>query len=664
MATKYFGTAATDDKISFRFNNPETYVIRPDFTLKITPYSDMYIGIEPTKGVRVNVRAKAGQKKTIPYPIASATADITNIFGARFIQEIDDLSAGYIGDGDFSKASRLQKLSIGKSVPRIVSNLSGFVGSSDINSDGIYEYSFDLVDTTVSTLYKNIKIKSVTSEDGVLTKDSFALIEKDGNHHISLVKKEGTTAINTTYTFEIEYDAYFNNYLTEIGLGNNVLLEELDIRNVSGLQSAIDLARCSNLRKLDADGAGATGVIFANGGRLQSAILPKIKTLTAKNLNELTEFKVASYENLETVIIENCPTINSYEIVSQAPSLSKVRLIDIEWPRAYNITDGKAFDRLAKMRGEDSAGVEKETSVVTGNAHIQNIRQSQLDQYSSLWNNQLKLTYDYLIRQYTARFLNEGILVDTQLVDEGARAEDPTTRTDKPIAIPTKDSTIALKYFFAGWDPATFEPMYGDKVYSAVYNSEPMQYTISYTGLGVQPYSKTVNYGEVVEYPYETPTHSSEANVYYWFQNWDKSGYANADKTITAQYDTCSYNEGYFKTTKLGQLRPVELYMLTQMGGVFNLKTDTEYLNQQEMTLKFGNDFNYDVTDINNKVLIETPMTFNGSTKLDTNEILLHGKKDFVLAVDFERGENSNATMFQCYNNNSGAGFRVNCDSN
>jgi hypothetical protein len=104
--------------------------------------------------------------------------------------------------------------------------------------------------------------------------------------------------------------------------------------------------------------------------------------------------------------------------------------------------------------------------------------------------------------------------------------------------------------------------------------------------------------------------------------------------------------------------------MLTQMGGVFNLKTDTNYLNQQEMTLKFGNDFDYDVTDINNKVLIEAPTTFNGSTKLDTNEILLDGKKDFVLAVDFERGENSNATMFQCYNNNSGAGFRVNCESN
>lgn len=192
-----------------------------------------------------------------------------------------------------------------------------------------------------------------------------------------------------------------------------------------------------------------------------------------------------------------------------------------------------------------------------------------------------------------------------------------------------------------------------------------MQYTINYTGLGVQPYSKTVNYGEVVEYPYGTPVYSDAANVYYWFKKWDKSGYANADKTITAEYDTCSYRDNYFKEKDLKELTPVELYMLTQTAGnYFQLNNDTNYLSQKEITIPFGNDFEFNSTDVNSKILVESPLNLTGSNRLDTNEILLDGKKDFVLAVDFERGTNDNATIFQCYNTSSGTGFRVNCLTN
>jgi hypothetical protein len=76
--------------------------------------------------------------------------------------------------------------------------------------------------------------------------------------------------------------------------------------------------------------------------------------------------------------------------------------------------------------------------------------------------------------------------------------------------------------------------------------------------------------------------------------------------------------------------------------------------------LQLGNDFDYDSTDIGSKVLTEN-YELLGEQRLDTNELLLDGKKDFVLAVDFERDENGNATIFQCHNTESGTGFRVNC---
>jgi hypothetical protein len=189
-----------------------------------------------------------------------------------------------------------------------------------------------------------------------------------------LAIKEGPVAIDATCTFEIEYDAYFNSYMKKLALGNNTLLEELDIRNVSGLESAIDLAQCGNLRIFDADGAGATGVVFANGGRLRSAKLPKIKTLTVKNLNELITFEVAGYENLQSLVIEGCPIINSYDILANAPNLEILRLIDVNWPESYNIVDGTHLDRALTMRGINASGVEINNSIITGKAFVRNIR--------------------------------------------------------------------------------------------------------------------------------------------------------------------------------------------------------------------------------------------------------------------------------------------------
>ena len=254
--------------------------------------------------------------------------------------------------------------------------------------------------------------------------------------------------------------------MKKLSLGNNSLLEYLDIRNISGLESAIDLSKCGNLRTIEAEGAGATGIVFANGGRLQNARLPKVKTLTLKNLNDLVTFNVAGYENLQSLIIEGCPIINSYEILSDADKLEILRLVDVNWDATYGIADGAVLDRALKMRGVDSTGVEKENSIITGNVHIRNIRQSQLNNYKNIWD-LLNITYDYKINQYVAYFTNEGIVVDTQLVDEGQKAVDPIYRAIDPIEIPTKNSTVELKYEYSGWNPNTFEPMYADKYYSA-----------------------------------------------------------------------------------------------------------------------------------------------------------------------------------------------------
>ena len=73
-----------------------------------------------------------------------------------------------------------------------------------------------------------------------------------------------------------DVDGYENTYMSQITLGNNKLLEYLDVKNVTGLNSVIDLSECNNLLELHAEGSGATGVIFANGGKLKRAYLPSV----------------------------------------------------------------------------------------------------------------------------------------------------------------------------------------------------------------------------------------------------------------------------------------------------------------------------------------------------------------------------------------------------
>ena len=60
MATKYISTFAKDDFIRFRFNNPTNPVVKQDYTMYLTPYSDMYMSVAFGNTDPVSFRAKAG----------------------------------------------------------------------------------------------------------------------------------------------------------------------------------------------------------------------------------------------------------------------------------------------------------------------------------------------------------------------------------------------------------------------------------------------------------------------------------------------------------------------------------------------------------------------------------------------------------------------------
>ena len=571
MATKYFGNKATQDQIMMRFNNPVGATVQQDFTLYLTPYSDMYIGVKFGNVTPTNFRAKAGVEYTIPYGIEADTADITLIYGASFIQAIGDLSKCYVGDNDFSKASRLQSLIIGSDV-----------------------------------------------------------------------------------------EGYTNAYMTKISLGNNKLLEYLDVKNVSGLNSVIDLSKCNNLLELHAEHSGATGVIFSNGGKLKKAYLPSIISLTMKNLSNIEAFEVESYNNLQTLIVENTPFVNTYNIVNSANKLNTVRLIGLDWNKTYNIADSNILERLLIMRGVDNDGYETLVSILAGAFYCAVVKQKQLENYNTAWP-ALEISYNTLVPQYTVTFMNQdGKILDVQYVDKGTKPIDPITRQDNPIVTPTLESTISTNYTFAGWDTA-FVDVFADMTILATYTETTRMYTVKYVSNNNVLKEIQANYGTIVTYDGELPTYTAEESAYkyYLFDRWDQGGFVNGDKTINAVYDSCEYTTGYFVGKELADMRPVEIYMLTKLNtiGVISIN---DYVDAKDpVTIQLGNDFSF--SDIEEKVLISEKTIFNGTNYVDTGIKLLSEDRDFVLAIDckMDSGNSNNAVLAQCFSGLDTSGFKL-----
>ena len=578
FATKYFGNKALSDVFWIRGNVPIGSSIKPNYSLTLVPYSDMYVCVQYTStGTPIHKKVKAGE--TVFFENNAERMDFVYVYAASFIQEVGDLSRCYVGDNNFSSAVRLQKL---------------VIGSTD--------------------------------------------------------------------------DGYENTFMKEVLVENNPLLEYLDLRNVSGIDTVINVSGCSNLKELYAEGTNALGVIFANGGLLETAHLPKIASLSMKNLSHVKDFVVDGYDNLQTLIVENTPIINTYNVVNSSPLLKTVRLIGLNWDSTYQIKDASIFDRLLTVGGIDSSGVyETDVSVLTGNAHVAVMKQKQLSDYDKAWSD-LDITYNTLILQHQVTFVNhDGTVLDIQYVDEGGYAVDPTTREENPIDTPTKDSSISTNYTFNGWDTdlnklQIFEP----QIITATYSESIRQYGIQYVSMGkpVKGYETPVigNYGDNIPYNGNTPTYTDEEGGYkcYLFNRWDKSGLLNGDfndndvKIVNAVFDEFKYTSSAFKDKELKDLTPVEIYAMNKLNLAETIVTDKDLYS-----FVIGNDVEYD--DIESELLISEKTHFDGTNHVDTGIQLFDEDKDFVLAIDYEflDGNTSNATLAQCFQDNGSNGFKL-----
>lgn len=469
-------------------------------------------------------------------------------------------------------------------------------------------------------------------------------------------------------------EGYKNSNPMTLGFGANNLLNVINIENMSGLNASLDVSMLKNLEELYANGSNVSGILFADGGNIAIAEIPDVGSLSMKNLSYLDDagFEATSYNNLTWLVAENSE-LDLIDIINNSPNLHNIRITGIDW----RLEDVALLERLHGLSGIKANGDNQDESVLAGHVFVNTIKQQEYNDYQALWPD-LEIEYGNLVKQHKVTFLNDDdTILDVQYVVNGELAIDPIGNT---ISTPVKESTVSTEYTYAGWNVnLNTTQVFGDMFVKATYTEKTRTYTVRYlsktpTGtVAVQtteaPYGTYVEYNEAeLGIPVYTAEEGQPSYNYYLFNGWDKSGFVDGNKDITAQWSTFHYTgSGSFvdgdadQYNDLANLSPVQIYALGKLvdNGNVTLSNDTELDILDTFSFTMGYDVDYN--DIEQQVIINEKTHFDGTNCVETGISLFDEDRDFVIAIDYKMNSDtaSDGVLWQCYQNSNNNGIRL-----
>ena len=333
---------------------------------------------------------------------------------------------------------------------------------------------------------------------------------------------------------------YDNPNLTALTLGNNVLLQKLDVRKCSGLgtgdQKTVDLSGCEIIEEVYFDGTAIQGVALPNGGVLRVLHLPStITNLTIMNQKNITNLTVGSYSNISTLRLENVPTVDSEAILRAVPTNTRVRLIGFTWECSTAAEIDGLMDILDTMRGLDESGNNMETAQVSGTIHIDSLTGDQIAEFNERYP-YITIDADHTESHlYYYNFDGSQLLYDETIYDGGDGSY---------AATPSKTSDAQYVYTFAGWstrkeqvnggDPIATKGVVANRNVYAAYTTVLQKYTVTWKNADGTTLETDTNvpYGSTPTYNGQTPTYQGQTA-----SGWTPDiGPVTGNVTYTAKY--------------------------------------------------------------------------------------------------------------------------------
>ena len=370
---------------------------------------------------------------------------------------------------------------------------------------------------------------------------------------------------------------YDNPNLTDLTLGNNVLLKTVDVRNCSSLVNPVDMSGCRNVENVYFDGTAVTAVTLPVGGVLKVLHLPAtITNLTIRQQPGLTDLTVGGYTNISTLWLDNIgSTIDTEAILRAIPANSRVRIIGFYWEATDATEIDGLFDLLDTMRGLDEYGNNVETAQVSGTIHTSALTGAEIAEFNQRYP-YVTVTADHTSAQLKYYNYDGSSLLNTETVLDGGNG----TYSGQP----TRAQTAQYTYTFAGWstqknatsaEANATKNVTADREVYAAYTATVRTYTVYfYNGTTLLQTVNNVPYGGSATYTGSTPVNPEDASLA--FEGWsptptnivgNTSCYAQFASPvevaeITDSWDTILANidNGTYKTKyKVGNYKPLDL---------------------------------------------------------------------------------------------------------
>ena len=444
-------------------------------------------------------------------------------------------------------------------------------------------------------------------------------------------------------------EGYENKALSDasniLGSGNK-LLELLDLRNISSLTGILPISGIPSLKKLYAQGTSLKNITFANNGLIEEAYLPaSLNELQMVNLHFLTTLKTEGYENLTSLLVENCPSVDTLTIINAAPKLTQVRLSGIDWTLENT-------NLLNKLLTCFDFGSDERVSSLSGTVHVPTIRATEIEAYKKAWPN-LDVTYDGVQPQFLVTFKNyDGSILTEVWVDADSDCPDPIE--SGLISTPVKPSTAQYDFTFAGWDKA-LTSIISNREITATYSETIRTYTVKWyagiTSSELPLYTTEVEYGTSAMYEVATPSRSPSGITYYLFDGWDTvTTFVESDLKVTAVWQ-----EG---TVSTPDLLPQDMTP-AQIASLVGRKLIPQYFKDGSYVIvPMGYMPSFDTTE---EVVLAENLILNGSYYKDTGIKLFDEDKSFTLAIDLTANYvTSGAYNFiECFSQRYSKGFSL-----